>query len=76
MQLLGAISHGHRGRGKDKKKEGVGGGPLFNARLMGLPTVPMPGRRGAWNTCCGGGGKSSMGSGQTGGQQGDVDEDR
>jgi len=42
MQLLGAISHGHRGRGKDKKKEGVGRGPLFNARCLGLH------RRGGW----------------------------
>lgn len=22
---------------------------------MGFPTVPIPGRRGAWNTCCKGG---------------------
>lgn len=32
---------------------------------MGLPTVPMPGRRGAWNTCCRGGGKTPMGTGDT-----------
>lgn len=36
MQLVGAIFHGHRGRGKDKKSEGVGGGPPFNARCLGL----------------------------------------
>lgn len=33
---------------------------------MGLPTVPIPGRRGAWNTCCRGGGKAPKGTGQTG----------
>lgn len=37
MQLVGAIFHGHRGRGKDKKKsKGVGEGPPFNARCLGL----------------------------------------
>lgn len=35
---MGAIFHGHRGRGEDKKSEGVGRGPPFNARCLGLHT--------------------------------------
>lgn len=37
MQLVRAIFHGHRGRGKDKNSKGVGEGPPFNARCLGLP---------------------------------------